>query len=278
MNYDSSERRKKKKDKYKEKTNEIISEIGGRHPVGNVLQAYLRKIFDKVNKRGEVKNRPIFRICKGAYSESADIILKRPGMLEKMQIGNKIASDILNVIDDATINGQLGFYKYDDEGVAVRPTKLIKDGILKARLHSRKTAYLMNEPITGHSIAEDYRYAPIIRMGCIIIEPGKHSFNQMLKELNNGLYIIGPKGGQTSGDNFTFGALYGYKIKNGKIENMIRDINISGNLYETLNNIKAIANDLAFRKTGGCGKGQINPRSCMGAPHVLIKNCIVGGV
>ncbi|OHA14370.1 MAG: hypothetical protein A3G49_01965 [Candidatus Sungbacteria bacterium RIFCSPLOWO2_12_FULL_41_11] len=64
-------------DKYKEKTNEIISEIGGRHPVGNVLQAYLRKIFDKVNKRGEVKNRPIFRICKGAYSESADIILKR---------------------------------------------------------------------------------------------------------------------------------------------------------------------------------------------------------
>jgi len=213
----------------------------------------------------------------GHLSE-ADIILKRPGMLEKMQIGNKIASDILNVIDDATINGQLGFYKYDDEGVAVRPTKLIKDGILKARLHSRKTAYLMNEPITGHSIAEDYRYAPIIRMGCIIIEPGKHSFNQMLKELNNGLYIIGPKGGQTSGDNFTFGALYGYKIKNGKIENMIRDINISGNLYETLNNIKAIANDLAFRKTGGCGKGQINPRSCMGAPHVLIKNCIVGGV
>ena len=28
-----------------------------------------------------------------------------------------------------------------------------------------------DEPITGHCVAEDYRYAAIIRMGCIYIEP-----------------------------------------------------------------------------------------------------------
>jgi TldD protein len=29
---------------------------------------------------------------------------------------------------------------------------------------------------------------------------------------------------------------------------------------------------------GGCGKGQLNIRSCHGAPHVLVKNLVVGGV
>ncbi|MCS7259142.1 MAG: metallopeptidase TldD-related protein, partial [candidate division WOR-3 bacterium] len=76
---------------------------------------------------------------------------------------------------------------------------------------------------------------------------------------------------------FTFGAQYGYIIKNGKKTQMIRDVNISGNLYKTLQNIIAIGNDLVLSKRGGCGKGQLNIRSCNGAPHILIKDLVVGG-
>ena len=47
---------------YKDKTNKILSEISDKHPVGNVLQAYLNKILDKVKKRLQFKNKPIFRI------------------------------------------------------------------------------------------------------------------------------------------------------------------------------------------------------------------------
>ena len=63
-------------DKYKDKTNEILSAISDKHSVGNVLQAYLRKIFEKVNKRLQFKNKPIFRICKGAYTESCGVTLR----------------------------------------------------------------------------------------------------------------------------------------------------------------------------------------------------------
>ncbi len=59
---------------------------------------------------------------------------------------------------------------------------------------------------------------------------------------------------------------------------MIRDINISGNLYTTLKNITAVGNDLALSKIGGCGKGQLNIRSCHGGPHVVIKKVIIGGI
>jgi TldD protein len=213
----------------------------------------------------------------GHFSE-ADLIEDNPSMRQKMKIGAKLGNDILNIIDNPTLPRQLGFYKYDDEGVKVQPTQLMKNGVLVGRLHSRRTAAAFGESITGHCIAEDHRYAPIIRMGTIFIESGKDTFDDLVAKLDNGLYIIDGKGGQTSGENFTFGAQYGYIVKNGKIKEMIRDINMSGNLYTTLQNITAVGDDLELSKIGGCGKGQLNIRSCHGAPHILIKNVVIGGV
>jgi TldD protein len=212
----------------------------------------------------------------GHFSE-ADLIEDNPSMRDKMKIGAKLGNDIVNIIDDPTIPNQLGFYKYDDEGVRTRPTQLMKNGILVGRLHSRRTAAAFEEPLSGHCVAEDYRYAPIIRMGNIFIEPGSSSFNDLIYEMDKGLYILDAKGGETSGENFTFGAQYGYLVKNGKVGEMIRDINISGNLYRTLENISAVGKDLELSKVGGCGKGQMNIRSTNGAPHIIISNAIVGG-
>jgi TldD protein len=212
----------------------------------------------------------------GHFSE-ADLIEDNPSMREKMKIGAKLGNDIVNIIDDPSLPGQLGFYKYDDEGVRARPTQLMKDGVLIGRLHSRRTAAEFEEPLSGHCVAEDYRYAPIIRMGNIFIEPRKNTFNNILGALGDGVYILDAKGGQTSGENFTFGAQYGYIVKNGNLGEMIRDINISGNLYRTLENISLVGDDLELSKVGGCGKGQMNIRSTNGAPHILINNLIIGG-
>lgn len=213
----------------------------------------------------------------GHFSE-ADLIEDSPTMRDRMKIGAQLGSDILSITDDPTIPLQLGFYRYDDEGVKAQRTSLMKNGILVGRLHSRRTAADFDEKLTGHCVAEDYRYAPIIRMGTIFIEPKENKVEELFTMLGDGLYILDAKGGQTSGENFTFGAQYGYIVKDGKKKEMIRDINISGNLYHTLRNIKAIGNDLVLSKTGGCGKGQLNIRSCHGAPHILIKDVVVGGI
>lgn len=211
----------------------------------------------------------------GHFSE-ADLI-EDSTMREKMRIGARLGNEILSITDDPTMPAQLGFYKYDDEGVRARRTSLMKGGVLVGRLHSRRTAAAFGEGLTGHCVAEDYRYAPIVRMGNIFIEPGKSTFEELLSMLGDGLYILDSKGGQTSGENFTFGAQYGYIVKDGKLRDMVRDINISGNLYHTLKNIDAVGNDLVLSKIGGCGKGQLNIRSCHGGPHVLIKGVVIGG-
>jgi TldD protein len=128
------------------------------------------------------------------------------------------------------MDGQLGNYKYDDEASAVRRVNLMSAGVLTGRLHDRFTAGEMDEPLSGHAIAEDFQYAPIVRMGNIFIKPDRYSLEELLAAMDEGLYIGDPMGGQTSGENFTFGANYGYKVKGGKIVGMIRDINIVGKL------------------------------------------------
>ncbi len=218
----------------------------------------------------------------GHLSE-ADIIQNNPAFREKLKIGTKIGSDILNVSDDPTIMDVPGGYVFDDEGVLGQKTKLITNGILTGRMHSRETAADYNEPITGNMRAVDYKFTPIIRMSNIFIENGTSTFEDMVSSIDDGYYIVGAKGGQTSGDRFTFGAEYGYRIKNGQLKELIRDINMSGELFSTLKNVKMIGNDLAFSEVGGCGKGgvgggmQLNRKSGKGSPHILIENVTIGG-
>jgi TldD protein len=212
----------------------------------------------------------------GHFSE-ADLIEDAPSMREKMKIGSPLGNEVLSITDNPTMPGQLGFYRYDDEGARARRVELMKNGVLTGRLHSRRTAAAFGEPLSGHCVAEDYRYAPIIRMGSIYIEPGLFTFDDLLSKLGDGLYLLYHMGGQTSGENFTFGAQYGYQVKNGRLGRMIRDINLSGNLYHTLKNIYAVGNDLTLSKVGGCGKGQMNIRSCNGGPHILVKDVVIGG-
>lgn len=215
----------------------------------------------------------------GHLSE-ADGLQDNPAFLARLQIGEEIGTRILSVTDDGTIYGVPGWHKVDDEGVKTRRTELIKDGVLVGRMHSRETAAEFAEPLSGNMRAVGPEHTPIVRMSNIFIENGTSSFEDMVSSIDHGYYLIGAKGGQTSGDQFTFGAQYGYEIKEGKLGRLVRDINMSGQLFETLANISMIGNDLKFAERGGCGKGsppQLNAKSGKGAPHIKIERVTLGG-
>jgi TldD protein len=212
----------------------------------------------------------------GHFSE-ADIVESRPAIREKMALGAMLGTEDVTIVDDATMPGQLGFYRYDDEGVPVRRRPLMEKGVLTGRLHSRRTAAALGEPLTGHAVAEDYRYAPIVRMGNIHLEPGETSFDDLLARLGDGLYVVDVKGGQTSGESFSFGAQCAYEVKDGRLGGMVRDLNVLGNLYRTLGSVEAVGDRLSLSKAGSCGKGQANPRSCHGGPDILVRGLVVGG-
>ncbi|NUN24519.1 MAG: TldD/PmbA family protein, partial [Candidatus Jettenia caeni] len=214
----------------------------------------------------------------GHLSE-ADFIYENAKMREIMVLGKRFGIDALSIIDDGSMAGEAGYNKYDHEGTPTQKTYLIKHGILTNRLHSRETAAKMHEQPTGNARAVNYAYGPIVRMTNTYMEPRDYTFEKMLSEVDNGIYAIGALGGQTNMEMFTFSAEEAYLIKNGKIQEKIRDVVLTGNVFETLMNIDAIGNDLHIHGgLGGCGKsGQSPLRVGDGGPHVRIQNVVIGG-
>lgn len=213
----------------------------------------------------------------GHLSE-ADFIYENERMKEIMVLGKRFGADILNIIDDGTIPGQLGTHKYDDEGVKTRENYLIKDGILVGRLHSRETAAKLGEQPTGNARAVSCGYKPIVRMTNTYIDKGKATFEDMIKDVKLGLYALDMFGGQTSMEMFTFNAGYGYMIRDGKIAEMVRDVVLTGNVFETMMNFDMIGDTIGWSPVSGCGKGgQSGLRTGLGGPHVRIQNVVVGG-
>jgi TldD protein len=218
----------------------------------------------------------------GHLSE-ADTLVNNHSIRNEMKLGRRMGKEILNISDRGNLPGAAGHYIYDDEGVASRKTPLVKEGILVGRLHSRETAAVFGEEITGNARALDYNFTPIVRMSNIFIEPGEASQEEMISSIKKGIYLIGHKGGQTIGDMFTFGAQYGYLIENGKISTMLRDLNITGNLFITLQNIMAIGKDFTMDESGGCGKGSVGPMQMLwasghGGTAIMVKDVVIGGI
>jgi len=214
----------------------------------------------------------------GHLSE-ADHVHENPKARELMVLGKEFGKPFLNVIDDGSVQGLRGSHKYDDEGVATRKNYLIKEGKLVGRLHSRETAQKMGEDLTGNARAITYRFAPIVRMTNTAIEPGNASFDDMISDIKLGVYACDSRGGQTMLENFTFTSGYAYMIRDGKIAEMVKDVVLGGNLFQTLQNIDAVGNDFKWLETaGGCGKGGQMPLPVsMGSPHIRIQDVPMGG-
>jgi TldD protein len=109
------------------------------------------------------------------------------------------------------------------------------------------------------------------------IESGDTSFEEMIGDIEEGVYAVRMLGGQTNGEMFTFAAAEGYMIRDGKIAEPVSDVTLSGNVFQTLKDIEAIGNDTLYTN-GGCGKGGQMPLPVsVGGPHLRIQNVVVGG-
>ncbi len=214
----------------------------------------------------------------GHLSE-ADFLYENKRLARIMRLGRVFGSEELDIIDEAPIKGEGGHYLYDDEGVPAGKTYLIRQGKLVRRLHSRETAAKMGEAPTGNARAVSYEYPPIVRMSNTYIAPRAKTLEEMIDEVEEGLYVKGFRGGQTNLEMFTFSPEEGYIIEKGRLGKKFRDINLTGNIFTTLSNIDAIGRDLVlFTGSGGCGKGSQYPLPvATGGPHLRIKDVVVGG-
>lgn len=207
-----------------------------------------------------------------AYSSifSAENVQKGLSKL-KGKIDEKIANDIISLVDDPFMEGGVASKSFDGEGVATESKKIIEDGRLKTYLYNLKAAKKDGVKSTGNGYKGSYKSPVSIAPSNMYIEKGKTSFEDMVSNMEEGLMIIDLQGlhsgvDAVSGD-FSLSA-YGFLIEKGKISRPVNQITVAGNFYDMLENIEAVGTDLKFGLPSG---------AYIGSPSLKIKELSVSG-
>ncbi|MEA1889144.1 MAG: metalloprotease TldD [Pseudomonadota bacterium] len=196
------------------------------------------------------------------------------------RVGEKVASELCTVVDDATLPDRRGSLTIDDEGTAGQNTVLIEDGILKGYMQDKMNARLMGVAATGNGRRESYSCLPMPRMTNTYMLAGKSDPEEIIASVDKGLYAVNFGGGQvdiTSGK-FVFTASEAYMIENGKISYPVKGATLIGSGPEVLTLVSMVGNDLELdHGVGVCGKdGQSVPVG-VGQPTLKIDELTVGG-
>jgi len=200
--------------------------------------------------------------------------------LKADSIGLRVGSSLVNVVDDPTIEGSFGFYRYDEEGVEARKRVLIREGIINEFLHNRETASTFNLRSNGSSRAVAFNREPIVRMANTYLEPGDYSKEELIEEIKEGVYIKSFMEWNIDDRRFNqrYVGLEAYRIEKGELKERVRNPILEVTTTGLWSSVDAVGKDLEFQ-AAYCGKG--DPMQGIpvwtGGPHVRLRNVTLGG-
>jgi len=196
------------------------------------------------------------------------------------RVGERVANELVTILDDGDIPGERGSLSVDDEGVAGAHKVLVEGGVLRGYMQDRLNARLMRVAPTGSGRRQSFRSMPQPRMCNTYMPNGESTFEEIVASTKRGIYAKGFGGGQVeiSKGDFVFMVAEGYLIENGRITAPIKNATIVGNGPEAMTKVTAVGNDsrLANRHYT-CGKGGQNVPVGVGMPTVKISAITVGG-
>ncbi len=194
------------------------------------------------------------------------------------KLGQKVASDIVNAVDDGTNLNAWGSINVDDEGTPSKCNVLIENGILKSYLVDKRNSKKMNHPITGSSRRESYKYQTTSRMTNTYFLNGKSTFDEIIKSTEKGLFAEKMGGGSVNPatGEFNFAVQVGYMIENGKITKPVKGATLVGSGKDVLLHIDMIGDNLSCGY-GMCGSMSGSIPTIVGQPTIRVSKMTVGG-
>ncbi|HOT74405.1 MAG TPA: TldD/PmbA family protein [Candidatus Wallbacteria bacterium] len=246
--------------------------------------SYLKKCFSFIEESAPVKpgrynvilspmTAGIFAHESFGHKSEADFMTGDETMKKEWAIGKKVGAPMLTICDGGNHpDGE--DTPFDDEGNIKKETFLIKKGVLSGRLHSASTAADLDEEVTGNARAVSFEFEPIVRMTNTYIKAGNMTREELFKTVKNGIYVEKLKHGSGM-STFTLAPSLAYEIKDSKIGRPLNVAVITGNVFETLNDISGLSNEIKIYSSvsGGCGKMAQYPLSVsFGGPYTFVKN------
>ncbi|MBM4780710.1 MAG: metalloprotease TldD [Archangiaceae bacterium] len=209
----------------------------------------------------------------------ADFIRKGTSLFAG-KLGEKVASDLVTVIDDGTMATARGSLNVDDEGNPTQFKVLIERGILKGYMYDSLNAKLMGKQTTGSGRRESFKHTPLPRMTNTYLAPGEDTHDDIIRGVDGGIYCASFGGGQVdiTNGNFVFEVNEAYEIKKGKLGKPLKGVTLIGVGPEALKNVSRVGNDpTPDPGMGTCGKDGQGVPVGVGLPTVRIDKMTVGG-
>ncbi|MGC8514960.1 MAG: metallopeptidase TldD-related protein [Thermoplasmata archaeon] len=157
------------------------------------------------------------------------------------KIGQKISSDMVNLVDDPLNFKGDAAVQVDEESTPTKRLPIIEEGVLKTYLHSTSTARKFGTKTTGNAgIISPHPWQ-------LNLLPGEESVDDMLHEMNHGLFI--KNAWYTRFQDYRNGIFSTvprdgiFTVENGEITGSIRGIRISDAIPRILMNIEQISRE-----------------------------------
>jgi PmbA protein len=162
--------------------------------------------------------------------------------------GERIGSDLWNLIDDGTLPGGLGSAPADAEGVPCAYHHPLVNGRLTGRLHDTHSAARMGMRPTGNARRASFRSPPATAHRNLILTPGHLTPEEILAGIDHGILVqnlipnqsIDPVSGVYSA------TIAGQLIERGRPARPVAHLTMSTSLADLLANLIAIAHDLEW--------------------------------
>jgi predicted Zn-dependent protease len=222
------------------------------------------------------------RAAAGALMHRAVTHLARPNLPgadpDVLPLGMRIGPECLTVGDDPTAPGLSASSVSDDEGTGGRRTVIVQNGVVVGHLHSRETAAAEKQAPTGHARAGSLRGAPYPRATNSFLAQGQGSLDDLLQGIPLGVYVIDALACEAAGDQLALRAGSARMIRNGRLAEPVKGVQISGGFLPLLGRVEAVAEDFAWDVEGSrCRDGAAGVVAVTtGAPHVRLVDVAIG--
>ena len=174
------------------------------------------------------------------------------------KIGDNVAINTLQIIDDGQLPEALSTNAIDKEGVPSQVTTIIDNGVLKSYITDTYYGHLLDTPSTGNAKRSgnpSYEALPGISSNTLSVKPSNtNSLDKIVEEIDYGIYLKGFLLGMghtnpITGD-MSAVSPSAYLVENGEIKYPLDAVNIAGNIYKSLKNISVIGSDVKLTPFG----------------------------
>jgi TldD protein len=186
-------------------------------------------------------------------------------------VGQRVGSDLVTIIDDATAPGGYGGYFIDDEGQPAAPTVIIRDGVFQRGLTDLYSATRLGIPRSANGRRESVHRKAYARMSNTFFARGTNTPEELLASLDDGLLVCRALNGMEDpkGWGIQIWTNFAREIKNGKPTGVLyAPVAMTGYVPDVLADVSMVANDFEITP-GTCGKGwkELVPNGS-GGPHI----------